>query len=80
MAISFGFSEVVKPAVEARLGLRVVVTLPLPEERLDLGDVRAARDVLDGLVVDGQRPSSRRNGLPSGPVSLSLTVAFWPGL
>ena len=54
--------------------------LPAPVERLEVGHVRAARDVLDGLVVDGQHGRSRKRtavrpgqlqlhrGLRAGPV------------
>ena len=45
--------EVGGPTIEARLGLRIMLATPLPEELLDVGDVRASRDVLDRFVVDG---------------------------
>ena len=66
MPISFGLIRLREPAVEARLGLRVVRPLPLPEELLDVRDVRAARDVLDGLVVDGQHGRARRTACRRG--------------
>ena len=52
---------------------------PLPEERLDLRDVRAAGDVLDGLVVDGQHGGSRE-GLAVGPGKLHLDPGLLAGL
>ena len=58
--------QVVKPSVEARLGLGVMRPLPLPEELLDVRDVRAARDVFDGLVIDGQHRRARRTACRRG--------------
>ena len=53
MPIAFGRNEVAEPAVRGSISrLRVVLPPPLPEELLDLRHVRAAGDVLDGLVVD----------------------------
>ncbi len=53
--------------------------LPLPEERLDVRDVRAARDVLDGLVVDGQHGRARER-LAVGAGELDLDPGLLAGL
>ena len=75
MAISFGLIRLLKPAVEARLGLRVVRPLPLPEELLDLRHVRAAGDVFDGLVVDGQHGrADERLAVEAGELDLDLRL------
>ncbi len=72
--------QVVEPAVEARLGLGMMRPLPLPEELLDVRDVRASRDVFDGLVIDGQhRRAHERLAVGAGELELD-TLAFWPGL
>ena len=65
--------QVRRPAVEARLGLGMVGPLPLPEDCLDIGDVRTARDVFDGLVIDGHhRRTHERLAVGAGELDLDL--------
>ena len=73
MPIVVRLDQVAEPAVEARLGLRVVLPPPLPEELLDLRHVRAAGDVLDRLVVDGHHGrADERLAVGVGQLDLDL--------
>ena len=57
--------------VQAALGARVMLPAPLPEERLDIRHVRAAGDVLDGLVVDAHdRGADERLAVRPGQLDL----------
>ncbi len=68
-------NEVTERPAEVGLRLRRVVPLPLPEEFLDLRDVRAAGDVLDRLVVD-RHHGRAHEGLALGVGQLDLHLGL----